>query len=134
MSSLTDYSKSLLHQWVFATNAPTRPAALYLGLFSVLPADDGTGGTEVSGGGYARVLCGPGDALWSFVINQSKNVGELAFPRPTGDWGTPGFWAIYDAATGGNFIFSGAITSPVEITSGSLEPTLVANAMVITWA
>lgn len=56
MAGLSDYSAKNLLNWMTGSVAfPVLPA-VYLGLFTTAPTSDaGTGGTEVSGGSYARV-------------------------------------------------------------------------------
>ena len=53
MAGFTDYleNKVLIH--VFGGTAYTAPSTLYVGLFTAVPSDTG-GGTECSGGSYAR--------------------------------------------------------------------------------
>lgn len=55
MSGLSDYTaKNLLNYVTGQTAEPALPA-VWLALFTTAPTDAGTGGTEVSGGSYARV-------------------------------------------------------------------------------
>src|ERR1700722_3141598 len=83
------------------------PANLFIALMLASASASG-GGTEVSGGSYARVevvnsnvqWTGP-SATWPAV---SSNTNNITFPAATADWGSPGFFAIYDASTGGNLI------------------------------
>lgn len=65
----------------------TRPAnldTLQVGLFTTLPADDGTGGVEATGSGYARVTRAALDANFSQTSDQVTNVAEIQFPLLTG--------------------------------------------------
>lgn len=56
MPGLADYSAQSLLDWETGNVAMPALAARYLGLFTAMPTSDaGTGGTEVSGGSYARV-------------------------------------------------------------------------------
>lgn len=55
MPGLSDYSSKAFNNWVAGAAAVPALASRYLALFTTAPADDGTGGTEVSGGSYARV-------------------------------------------------------------------------------
>ena len=54
MAGFTDYLEDKVLDHVFGGTAYTAPSTLYVALFTVSPGDDGTGGTEVSGGAYAR--------------------------------------------------------------------------------
>ena len=53
MSQLSDYAENAALDWLMGGATPTRPSARYLALFTAAPSDSG-GGTEMSGGGYAR--------------------------------------------------------------------------------
>jgi len=54
MAGKSDYLENTILDLVYGGVAYTPPAILYVALFSVAPTDAG-GGTELSGGGYARV-------------------------------------------------------------------------------
>jgi hypothetical protein len=55
MTGLSDYTAGYQLNWVTGQKAfPTLPA-VWLALFTAAPTDAGTGGTEVTGGSYARV-------------------------------------------------------------------------------
>ena len=51
--SFSDYLETEVLEFAFTTSGGTRPTAWYLALFTAAPSDSG-GGTEVSGGAYAR--------------------------------------------------------------------------------
>lgn len=61
----------------------TRPAAnnsLEWVLYSTLPADDGTGGVECAGGGYAAVAVSALDAAMALASDVVSNVVAVQFP------------------------------------------------------
>ena len=64
-----------------ATNI-TAPANVYVGLYSAAPTDAG-GGTEISGNGYARQLCGFGAPSGSAPNRQIANAADILFPQQT---------------------------------------------------
>lgn len=78
----------------------------YVALFTTAPtADDGTGGIEVSGGGYARVATSA--ASWQAATAPPPliaNSAGLAFPAEGSAWGTIVAAGLYDAASGGNLL------------------------------
>lgn len=87
----------------------------YLGLFTVAPTETG-GGTEVTGGAYARqaVTFGtPADGTM-------KNSAAIEFPTATANWGTAKAWGLFDAATSGNLIWYGNITTAKELLAGDI--------------
>ena len=53
MAGFSDYLEDKVLDHVFGGNAYTAPSTLYVALYTVAPTDTG-GGTEVSGGSYAR--------------------------------------------------------------------------------
>ena len=53
MAAFSDYLENKVLGHVFGGTAYTAPTTLYVALYTVAPSDTG-GGTEVSGGGYAR--------------------------------------------------------------------------------
>lgn len=93
---------------------------LYIALYTVTPSDAG-GGTEVTGGSYARQALNPADANWSApdaIGGLSANVGAVNFPVATASWGTIVAVGIHDHATAGNLLFWGALTANKTIASG----------------
>ena len=59
--------------------------AVYVALFTAAPSDAG-GGTEVTGGSYARELAGLSEATGSG--GTTSNAAEIAFTQATASWGT----------------------------------------------
>ena len=57
----TDYWRNKKVDWEFRTATLAKPTAWYLALFTVAPSVLG-GGTEVTGGAYARQALAPLDA------------------------------------------------------------------------
>lgn len=97
---------------------PKRP--VYIGLFTAAPSDAG-GGTEVSGGSYARVAVAPLDANWtgaSATSGLTDNAAVITFPVASASWGTVTHVAFFDALTGGNMLFWGALTTSKAVGSG----------------
>jgi hypothetical protein len=44
-----------------------------------------------------------------------SNAAQLAFPEATGAWGSLTHFAVFDAATAGNIVFYGALTTAKAI-------------------
>ena len=90
--NLSDYLKNELRKHVFRTGSFTKPATVYVALYTAAPSDAG-GGAEVTGGSYARVQVGPSDAAWSAhaTAGRTQNVSAVTFPTPTANcvWPTP---------------------------------------------
>jgi hypothetical protein len=86
-------------------------APIYLALFTAVGTDAGTGFTEVSGSGYARVATSA--ATWNAASGSSPasaaNAALIQFPQATGDWTNAGAnpviaVGIFDASSGGNLL------------------------------
>lgn len=120
--SASNYLEAQILDHIFRTASFTKPAALYVALFTVAPGEDGTGGTEVAGGSYARVQKDPGDANWDRTGSVVANALEITFPAPTADWGSIVAFGIYDAATSGNYLGGDNLTQPKTVNNGDAAP------------
>ena len=99
MAGLTNYLEDKIINHVFGLTTYSKPTNWYVGLLTASPSDS-AGGTEVTGGSYARQVCafsisGSGTA-------QAANTSAITFPTATADWGIVGWVGIYDALSGGN--------------------------------
>lgn len=113
---------------------PKRP--IYVALFTAAPNDAG-GGTEVSGGSYARVAVAPADANWSApdaTGGLTDNVNAITFPTPTASWGSITHVGLFDRPTGGNLLFHGALATAKTVNNGDPAPVYNAGALDITLA
>jgi hypothetical protein len=117
MASFTDYTEDLVLNYLFTTNAVTRPTAWYVGLFTGAPSDTG-GGTEVSGNGYARKVTGT--ITVSGTATTAVNSSAIEFSVATGTWGTISHAAIFDAETGGNMLAWAPLTVAKAIDEGDI--------------
>lgn len=113
MSFSNTYETNVL-TWTFTSDAVTRPTAWYLGLFTAAPSESG-GGTEVSGGSYAREA-----VTFSVSGNLATNSGAIEFPVATANWGTITHVAVFDASSGGNQIAYASLTASKTIASGDV--------------
>ena len=149
MAAMTDYLENKLIDWFFRAQAigitgasaaaGTGPTSLYYGLFTAAPSDTG-GGTEVSGGSYARVTVA--SSLANYAGTQSSgsttassgtggltsNNGTITFPAPTANWGSVTHFGVFDASSGGNLLIHGALTVAKTINNGDAAPSFAAAA------
>src|SRR6266478_3672503 len=97
MTGMTDLAARAALE-TFIVNYP------YIGLFTAVGSDDGTGFTEVSGGSYARFATGSGDwnAATGSAPSSISNATQFNFATPTGSWGTVVGFGLFDAPTTGN--------------------------------
>lgn len=136
MSQMSDYLEAELRKHIFRTGSFTKPSALYVALFTAAPSDAG-GGTEVSGGSYARAQLNPADANWSApdaTGGLTDNLAAITFPAPTANWGQATHFAIFDASTAGNMLIWGALATPKTINNGDPAPSFPIGALDITFA
>ena len=134
MAAMSDFLENKVIDQIFRAQAYSFPATLYFALLTATPSDAG-GGTEVTGGSYARV--GVAASLVNFAGTQAaastvassgtngttSNNATIAYPAPTANWGSIVAFGIYDAVTAGNLLFWGALTTPKTVNNGDAAPT-----------
>ena len=137
MASATDYLEGKIIDHLLGSGSWTKPTALYVALFITLPNEAGTGGTEVTGAGYARIQCGPGASFWSAPVagnGISSNLGAVQFGGPTANWGTLTGFGLYDAVTAGNLLVFAALTPTVTVNNNDPAPVFLVGDLTITVA
>lgn len=122
MSAMSDYVETALLNWAFRGQAmPAPPVTVYLGLFTS-PTTDSGGGTEVSGGSYARAAVSTTGGFTAPSVsagaNNTTNAASITWPVSSGAWGTVTHLGIFDAASGGNLLWHGALATPVAVGTG----------------
>lgn len=150
MAAWSDFAENKLIDWFFrgqaigitgaSAAAGTGPTSLYVGLLTAAPSDTG-GGTEVSGGSYARVTVASSMANWagtqsagsttasSGTGGTTSNNSTITFPAPTANWGVVTHVGVYDASSGGNLMFYMALTVSKTINNGDAAPSYAAAAL-----
>lgn len=131
MGAMSNYLEEAIVGHLFRGAAYTAPTTLYVALFTAAPGEAG-GGTEVSGGSYARVGVANSSAQWNAVgggDGTTENTNAITFPAPTADWGQVTHWGIYDAASAGNLLFYAALTTAKTINNGDAAPSFAAGAL-----
>lgn len=116
--SKSDFLENELLDHVFGNAAYTAPANVYVALYTAAPTDAG-GGTEVSGGSYARVTVANNATNWPAAVGGAKSNGvAITFPQATASWGTVTHFGIFDAASGGNLLRWGSLGTAKAIGNG----------------
>ena len=111
MSELSNYLENKLLDHFLKVASFTVPSALYLALYTSAPTDAG-GGTEVSGGGYARQPVTFGAAS----SGTSLNAGLIEWPNTS--WsGTVVAVGLLDAISGGNLLCYTPISPSLSVSS-----------------
>lgn len=109
----TNFVKNKIGDHVYRNVSYTPPATVYLGLYSVKPALDGTGGTELVTGsspGYARVAV----SFNAWANGNSDNSAQVDFPANSGgsNWVEAVAWGIFDASSAGNLLNTDFFIAP----------------------
>lgn len=104
MAALSDYAENKVLDHLTGRAAWTKPTATYLALFTAAPNDAG-GGTEATGGSYARQEVTFGAASGGTISN-SAAVNFTSMPA-----GTFTHFGLFDASTTGNLLVHGALTA-----------------------
>jgi len=117
MAGFSDYLEDKVLDHVFGGSAYTAPATLYVALYTVAPTDTG-GGTEVTGGSYARQTS-------TFTVSgtdptTATNAAAIEYPTATGDYGTVVAVGILDALSGGNLLAYADLTTSKTVSTGDV--------------
>ena len=117
MSGFSDYLEDKVLEHVFGGNAFTAPTTLYVALYTVAPSDTG-GGTEVSGGAYAR-------QTGTFTVSgtnptTASNTAAIEYPTATANYGTVVAVGILDASSSGNLLAYSTLDSSKVVSSGDV--------------
>ena len=127
MAEFSNYLEAKILDHVLNNTSYTSPTTTYVGLYTVAPSDAG-GGTEVSGGSYARQSLSVSTASGGIVTSDA----DITFPQATANWGTVVAIGIHDASAAGNLLMYTDLTTSktietgdiLKIASGSLTVTL----------
>jgi hypothetical protein len=128
--SFSDYLEDATLNYFFRNNPDSvvATATPYVGLLTAAPAESAATGAvaEVSGTNYARKSVTFSAPTTDSANRQVVNSGAVTFDEAGGSWGTITHVALFDAATGGNWLSatvltdSGGSTTSKIITSGDV--------------
>lgn len=125
MAAISDYLEEAALNHIFNATTLTSPST-YVGLFTVTPTDTG-GGTEVSGGAYARQQVYASGATntvkWGAAAATTtkyavKNAATITYPTATAAWGDVKALGIFSHVTTGNLLYHGTIDATKTVGSG----------------
>ena len=102
--NLTNYLENKLIDHFLGTASYTMPTDVYVALFTVSPGESG-GGTEVTGGSYARQIA-TFSAASSGATSNDSNIDFTGMPAAT----TVAI-GIFDALTSGSMLLYGTLTT-----------------------
>ncbi len=112
--------QDILEYWFAGTALPNTPS--HIGLFTTTPADDGTGGTEVSGGSYAREAYAKNGTNWGSSTGGApstiQSLVAVTFTQATASWGTVASWGYFTAVTAGTLLFFAVLDTSKAVDNG----------------
>lgn len=122
MSDKSNYLEDAFINHLLRDATLPKPPGIYVALYTTAPdPETGAGGVEVSGGGYTRVQVGPADVAWNDPAGtgSTANTNDIVFPTPTAPLGDATHYALLDAATGGNILYSHALDQLKTLSIGT---------------
>lgn len=118
----TAFQKEHLDYHFGAQSMTAAPATWYVALYSVMPADDGTGGTEFTGGAYARQAVTNNLTEFPAASGSSPagktNANAVDYTKATAAIGTAVGYGLLTASTGGTPRWLEALDSNVVVGNG----------------
>src|SRR3990167_2174247 len=116
--SKSNYLQDKVNDHVLGGPDFTRPATVYVALYTAAPTDAG-GGTEVTGGSYARLAVTNNPTNGPASSGSAKANGtEFTFVTATANLGTVVAFGILDAASAGNLLYWGDLAVSKAVNSG----------------
>lgn len=131
MAGFSNYSATRTIDFWLLGNAlsSVSPANKYVALFFADPTDANVTANEVSAAWYSRQLCNSWNVTGSNVV---ANANTLIWNAVTSSAVTVTHYALYDAASAGNLIASGALTTSKLLNVSDIM-TLSAGNLVLTF-
>ena len=116
MAGFSDYLEDKVLDHVFGGVAYTQPTK-HVALYTVAPTDTG-GGTEVTGGSYAR-------QTGAFTVSgtnptTASNSAAIEYPTATANYGTVVAVGIFDALSSGNLLAYANLTTSKVVSTGDV--------------
>lgn len=122
--TLSNYAEAKLLDHMLGNDAWTVPGTVYAALFTVAPTSAG-GGTEVTGGSYARVAVTNNGTNWPAATPGGagtpavkENGTAIVFPTATADWGLVVAMGVYNAASSGNLLYYSTLSQNKNVYTG----------------
>jgi hypothetical protein len=115
MAAFSNYMEDAITAWINGTTFPSAPTNTYVQLYSQDPTDEGsaTGALytriSVASGGWTRGTGGAGTL---------SNTGVITITSSAASGATATHVAVFDAITGGNLLFYGALSASKSIGVG----------------
>lgn len=115
MTAMSDYLENALINITLRGQSWTPISTVYAALYTTA-TDDASAGTEVVGGSYQRTavtFAAPSNGVTS-------NSSTVTFNPASASWGTVTHFALYDASSGGNRLYHGALQVSKTVDNGDI--------------
>jgi len=109
--NLSNYLEDKVLDHILGTTTYTKPTTVYVALYTAAPSDAG-GGTQVTGGSYARQTAAF-SASSSGATSNSANIDFVSMPACT-----VVAIGIFDALTAGNLLVWGTLSTNKSLDAG----------------
>lgn len=119
MADLSSFLQTKILNAIFKGGTLSIPSC-FLSLHTEGAATDAAwAGTEIVELGYARIELG--STAWTSPVDGFiSNVDAIEFGLAGEDWGTVSHLGLWDAATGGNLLYSGEMAVPRVVSNGDI--------------
>ena len=117
----------ILIRW-FRGDTTAIPSSVFIGLLTAQSQDGADTFTEVTGGAYSRNLGGgistaAANTNWTVsgtnpTLVTYTNAADITFPTATASWGLIVGFGLFDAASAGNLLFHGPLTTSKTVNLG----------------
>jgi hypothetical protein len=145
MSQFADYAENKIIDQIWRARQWTTPTRVDFALYTAAPGETG-GGTECTGGSYARAQVTTGDTAFnatqggtpaaasSGTGGATANAASIPFPTPTGSWGTVVALGVFEGAPGAGLITYANLTANKTVNNGDPAPSIAAGGFTFTVA
>lgn len=131
MTAKTDYAEKAVLDWILLGATPTRPSGVWLALHTADPGETGATSELGAGIGYARLSVTFGAGVSGAGTATSTNA--QLFTASGAGFGTVSHGSLWDAVSGGNCLYKGALAASKTVAAGD-QLNFPAGAIVVTEA
>lgn len=123
MGAISDYLEAAWLNTFRGTSFSVPAGGVHVALFTAAPGE-AAGGTEVSGGAYARQNVAQAGWNAPTQVGQTAdetilaNTSTITYPTATANWGTVVAVGIFDTSVGGNLLYFGNLTTSKTVNTG----------------
>lgn len=116
MTAKTDYAEKAVLDWVLLGATPTRPSGVWLALHTADPGETGATAEHGAGIGYSRQSVTFAAATSGAGTAASSN--SQTFTASGAGFSTVTHGSLWDASSGGNCLYKGALTASKTVAAG----------------